>query len=524
VFAGLGNDTVFSGLGDDEVYGGAGDDDLRGNEGNYTLIGGNGSDTVYGQQDDDFIDTSATQPFPDIDYPNLYPADTNPENDRDLVFGGLGNDTILTGDDADTIFGDGGNDDINAGVDADLVYGGAGDDTIVGSEGADTIFGDAGNDLIYGGLDDTLGDILDLPDDEDERPLNNPDLIDGGEGDDTIFGRDDDDTLMGGTGNDELFGGVDNDFLTGGEGDDVLNGDQGNDLLEGDGGNDTLTGGSGNDTMFGGDDRDTFVLDPATGGDDLIFGGDGGVDQDRLVVTGPRESWRLIETGPDSDGNGIDGRVEYLDADGNITNTVTFENIEIVPCFTPGTLVATPKGEVPVESLKAGDRIITRDNGIQELRWIGSRKFDWADMVANPHLRPVMVRRGSLGNGLPERDMMVSPNHRLLVSNDRTSIYFDEHEVLVSAKHLIDGKGIFEVESIGTSYLHLMFDQHEVVLSDGAWTESFQPGDYTLNGMGNAQRSEILELFPELKTKAGREDYTAARRTLKKHEARLLAR
>ena len=69
-----------------------------------------------------------------------------------------------------------------------------------------------------------------------------------------------------------------------------------------------------------------------------------------------------------------------------------------------------------------------------------------------------------------------------------------------------------------------MFDRHEVVLSNGAWTESFQPGDYTLKGMGNAQRKEIFELFPELKTEAGLEDYTAARRTLKRHEAQLLVR
>jgi hypothetical protein len=67
-----------------------------------------------------------------------------------------------------------------------------------------------------------------------------------------------------------------------------------------------------------------------------------------------------------------------------------------------------------------------------------------------------------------------------------------------------------------------MFERHEVVLADGAWTESFQPGDYTLKGMGNAQRQEIFELFPELKTAEGVADYQAARRTLKKHEAALL--
>ena len=528
VYAGLGDDTVFSGLGDDLVYGGVGDDDLRGNEGADSLYGGDGSDTVYGQQDDDLIDTSgSTPPLPDIDYPGVYPADTDPENDRDLVFGGLGADTIRTGDDADTIYGDGGRDLINAGIDADLVYGGNANDTIIGSEGADTIYGEAGRDLIYGGLDDTFGDALDLPDDVDLRPLNNPDMLYGGAGSDTIYGRDDNDTLEGGDDNDLLYGGVDNDSVLGDDGNDTLYGEDGDDILEGGTGDDQLYGGLGQDTMSGGADRDDFHLNPGEGAGSEIYGGADGDDYDRLIINGPTSSYRVVETGPDSDGNGIDGRVEYLDGEGAITGSLKFKNIEkiiSVPCFTPGTMIATPRGEMPVESLKAGDRVITRDNGIQELRWTGQRKFDWAQLAANPHLRPIMVRRGSLGNGLPERDMMLSPNHRVLVSNDRTSLYFDEHEVLVSAKHLIGGKGIFEVESIGTTYIHLMFDQHEVVLSDGAWTESFQPGDYTLNGMGNAQRNEILELFPELKTKAGLENYTAARRTLKKYEARILAR
>ena len=67
-------------------------------------------------------------------------------------------------------------------------------------------------------------------------------------------------------------------------------------------------------------------------------------------------------------------------------------------------------------------------------------------------------------------------------------------------------------------------DQHEVILSDGTWTESFQPGDLSLAGIGNAQRTEILELFPELATREGVDGYTSARRTLKKHEAKLLTK
>jgi hypothetical protein len=80
------------------------------------------------------------------------------------------------------------------------------------------------------------------------------------------------------------------------------------------------------------------------------------------------------------------------------------------------------------------------------------------------------------------------------------------------------------VDAAGVSYVHFMFDRHEVVLSNGAWTESFHPGDYTLKGMGNAQRSEIFDLFPELKTPEGLDSYQVARRTLKRHEAALLVK
>lgn len=204
---------------------------------------------------------------------------------------------------------------------------------------------------------------------------------------------------------------------------------------------------------------------------------------------------------------------------------MTINNIEnVVPCFTPGTLIATPRGEVAVENLREGDKVITRDNGMQEIRWMGRRDLSWADLNAAPHLKPILICQGSLGNGLPEHDMMVSPNHRVLVANDHTALYFDEHEVLVSAKHLIAGKGVHSVDAAGASYIHFLCDHHEVVLSNGAWTESFQPGDLTLKGMGNAQRSEIFDLFPELKTDAGIENYSAARRTLNRHEAMLIVK
>lgn len=505
VLAGAGDDTVRAGEGEDSVLGGAGQDDLDGGAGDDTLLGEGGRDTISGGSGDDVIDSGRSGlPLPDMGYPGLYPADADPSDDLDTVYGGDGNDLILTGDDADFIDGGAGNDLIDGGIDADTIFGQGGNDIIIGGEGSDLIDAGSGDDLVYGGLSPAFPDALNIPDANDLRPDNGRDTILGGAGNDTIFGMDDDDLIDGGAGADLIDAGIDDDTVVGGIG------------------NDTILSSQGRDDLLGGDDRDLFTIRSAEeGAGDVINGDEGGDDWDTLDLSlaGPvRVTYDPL--------NAENGTVEFLDGDGNVSGSMVFTNIEnvVIPCFTPGTLIATPRGEVPVESLKPGDRVITRDNGIQEIRWTGAKAMSWRDLTLHPHLKPILIRQGSLGNGLPERDMMVSPNHRVLVANDRTALYFDEHEVLVAAKHLIAGKGVHEVDSMGTTYIHFMFDRHEVVLSNGAWTESFQPGDYTLKGMGNAQRTEIFELFPDLKTEAGVEKYGAARRTLKKHEARLLVK
>jgi Hint domain len=183
------------------------------------------------------------------------------------------------------------------------------------------------------------------------------------------------------------------------------------------------------------------------------------------------------------------------------------------PCFTPGTEITTQRGACPVEHLQAGDRVITRDNGIQTVRWVGKTQMFLHDFQAEPHLLPVFIRQGSLGKGLPERDMMVSPNHRILVTNGRTTLRYNEPEVLVAAKHLTS-PGVHTVQSSGTTYIHFMCDRHEIVLADGIWTESFQPNDHSLKSIGNAQRLEILELFPELRSDSGKAAFRPARTTV----------
>ena len=361
------------------------------------------------------------------------------------------------------------------------------------------------------------------------------DTISGGNGQDTIFGQGGDDSLMGDGGDDKLFGGAGNDVLDGGQGQDVLTGGEGEDTLTGGTGDDQLFGGTGedvlvagpdNDRLFGGDNSDVFTIGGA--GNHVIVGGEDadGSDIDVLDLTAglgtAYSDFNLIQDPNDPEA----GRVELLDANGNIFRRVEFSEIEnVVICFTPGTKIATPKGEVAVETLQPGDKVFTRDNGIQEIAWAGSRTLSGQELVTSPDLQPVLVRAGSLGPSVPEHDLLLSPNHRLLMTGQSAALHFEDNEVLAAAKHLTSTDGIDVVQSSAVTYVHLMFARHEVILSNGAWTESFQPGDYALKGVGAAQRSEIFKLFPELEQidSAGA-GFGAARRVLKRHEAAILTK
>lgn len=193
-----------------------------------------------------------------------------------------------------------------------------------------------------------------------------------------------------------------------------------------------------------------------------------------------------------------------------------------VPCFTAGTLIATPRGEVPVEELQAGGRVITRDNGIQTITWAGQKRVNNAAMTESPQLRPIEIKAGALGNGLPERDIQLSPTHRVLIASALAKQHFNESEVLVAAKHMLSLDGVSVARVAYTTYYHFMCATHELVLSDGIWTESFQPSDYALKGVDEDQRKELFMLFPELETPVGLGAYGAARRVLRGSEASVL--
>ena len=460
ITANLGNDIIYAGTGDDTAFGGAGRDWVASGEGNDSVDGGAGNDMIYGDGGNDNLSGG---------------------NDNDLIFGGAGRDTLFGGFNDDTLYGGEGHDSLFGGGQVDLLYGGNGNDTLDGGDNTDSVYGGAGDDLIV----DLGGSLSD-------------DFLYGGDGNDTISGGDREDLISGDAGNDQLAG------------------DAGNDTIFGGAGNDTLQGGEGSDSLSGGDGRDTFFTGDITAavGNDVVDGGD---DYDVLDLTAWGHPATNILYDVNNPENGI---VEFLDANGAVIGTMTFSNIEsVVACFTPGAQVLTDQGELAVEDLQPGDLVLTRDNGYQPIRWTGRRDLSHAELIVEPRFNPVHIARGALGVGLPVRDMMVSPQHRMLVTGPRAELLFGENEVLVAAKHLVGLPGIEQRISRGVSYIHILFDQHEIVRADGAWSESFQPGDLTMEGMQSDQRGEIEALFPALGQGA---QFQSARLTLTAREARAL--
>jgi hypothetical protein len=176
-----------------------------------------------------------------------------------------------------------------------------------------------------------------------------------------------------------------------------------------------------------------------------------------------------------------------------------YDDLATPICFTRGTKILTPNGEVPVEDLAVGKEVLTLDQGSQPVRWIGKRKLIASDLQTNPKWRPVRICAGALGKGLPKTDLVVSPQHRVLVNSAIVHRMFNVQEVLVPAIKLVGLDGVNIVEDTrDVEYWHFLFDAHQVIWSNGAPTESLFPGPETLKAVSPSAHAEIMALFPEL--------------------------
>ena len=366
--------------------------------------------------------------------------------------------------------------------------------------------GTAGDDLIDSVYDDDPeGDMVDAQDNIDQTAVGlerDVDTIRAGAGDDTINAGVADDLISGGTGNDTFI------------------------EVAGDGA-DTITD-------FGADDTGPIDDDDQTNNDfvdlsafynettlDAVNNADGDPTNDFGNALGMLRA--------DAEDGVIDGVIDGTDfsdqigdvdltlqdgAGGSVTGMdLTFDNTNVA-CFVRGTQIATRRGSVPIEELQVGDEIITMDHGFKKIRWIGS-----TTVPATGALAPVVIRKGVMGN---ERDLRVSPQHRMLVRGWHVELMFGQKEALVPAKALINDETVFPLEGGTVEYFHMMFDRHELVYAEGIPSESFHPGHVGLGSFAEETREEILTLFPELRDNLG--GYSEhVRPSLKFREAKVLA-
>lgn len=487
------------------VVGTRGDDVIIGNDAANYLFGYTGHDTIMGGGGADYIDASG-----------LIGADLR---------GGAGNDVFALGPAEDaTVDGGAGSDALELVPDQafrlDVHY----DEEARGEEDSDLVNVSGWNvDLAAGTASSTFERESPRPGDSpfertahlrsienvlgsnfDDTLAGNGDdnLLLGRDGDDQLEGRGGDDALRGDAGDDSLLGGAGDDFLDGGAGADILNAQDGDDRIHAGSGDDVI-GGAGNDTIS--------VFRTDVDGEALVV--DGGAGEDELRVD--------RSASVDDFGNGF-GFVSWEDGTNLVYSGI--EKVTVVPCFTPGTRIATARGERAVEDLRVGDRVLTRDNGYRVIRWIGRRELSGAELAAHPALWPVRIAAGALGQEAPMREMLVSPQHRVLIRDAQAELLFGEREVLVKARHLVGRPGIEVMHRpASVTYVHLLFDEHELVLSDGIWTESFQPGALTVSALDEEARAELRLLFPELFSGDRKNVPISARPSLKRHEAELWA-
>lgn len=201
---------------------------------------------------------------------------------------------------------------------------------------------------------------------------------------------------------------------------------------------------------------------------------------------------------------------------GNGLSDVGIVTINQVPCFVAGTRIRTPLGYRLVEELQPGDLVMTLDDGPQPLRWVGQRR-----VAALGNLAPIRIKAGTFGD---HGTLMVSPQHRILVRDNLAELLFGDEEVLVAAKELVNDRSIRQISGGEVEYVHLLFDRHQLLWSEGLLTESYLPGPQTTASLEPELVAEICAIFPELDPSTGKGYSPTARRSLRSYEAMILMR
>ncbi|MEP3785946.1 Hint domain-containing protein [Ascidiaceihabitans sp.] len=455
-----------------------------------------------------------------------------------ITSGTSGDDTITGTSGDEVIYGGDGNDYLTGRAGDDLIFGGEGNDNYDTDTGDDTFYGEGGDDWVavyynmdgetlFGGeTDETFGDLLEVYGDFAGVDAS---ITLTGDGDGTVtFGGETanfseferfylhsgDDTFDGTAATSDLS-------VTTSTGDNLIVGGAGDDVLSGGSGEDTIEGGAGSDSInLGGDsDRDTVVTTNFSGSDviynfDLTDSGDG-TTIDQLDVSGlidgagdPVNAWDVVVTDTNGDGTG-DAILTFPNGESITLQGVLASQVDSapelnamgIPCFTAGTQIATPMGDIAVEDLSVGDLVATVEYGPRPVRWITNSDLGDQSGPLSDNVMPVRIKPGTMGNSRP---LVVSPQHCILMTDAQTG-----ENIYVKAKHLAEetcmasfARGLKRV-----TYVHVLLGQHATLISNDIPSESFYPGPMAIKMLSILKRAKLYSLVPDLTRKPVKEAY-----------------
>ena len=214
------------------------------------------------------------------------------------------------------------------------------------------------------------------------------------------------------------------------------------------------------DTAVGGTGNDVFVVN---GDNDTISGGGG---SDEVMFSGNRSAYTLSRSGNVVTVAG-NGATDMLTAITSLVFADQTTQASDIACFLRGTSIGTPTGEMPVEALQIGDAVVTASGQVRPLKWIGRRSYAARFARGNERLLPIRIKAGALADAVPLRDLLVSPKHAMLLEG-----------CLVPAERLVNGSSIAqEGPGADVEYFHLELESHDVVLANGAPSETFLNDD-----------------------------------------------
>ena len=419
----------------------------------------------------------------------------------DYLFGLNGTNTLYGGTSStsvDYLYGGPDSDTLNGGAGINYLYAGAGTEVLNGGAGTNTFY-DGGADGFGGGGLDTLNgrganDIFFVSSANTRVSESNPGAVG------TVYASVSftlpqyvDSLILSGTGltgtaNDDPYVSVYGDATNAS----TLIAGSGADYMVGGSGNDTLVAGSGFDSMFGGGGANTFVIGSVADTNAYIGDFKPGTDKIDLsgIARGLGTPLNFIGAGPFTGQAGqvesfVAGGLTFVDIDTTgsgspglqvqiFDNGVALQAGDLIlsnaACYCAGTRILTERGEVAVERLSIGDRVVTASGEARPVKWIGRRSYAGVFARGNRKILPVCLKAGSLADGSPRRDLWVSPNHALFIDG-----------FLIPAEDLLNGRGIVQADAVdAVHYFHVELDSHDVILAEGAWAETFVDDDSRL--------------------------------------------